>query len=284
MSNVTSLRWDESVDAVDIVRLPTRSDTKRKPRDRSFPKALERYLGVVVLLGLWQLASSIGLLTPDTLAGPISVWKAGWHLAADGTLGSAVWVSFQRVIIGLSVGTIGGLVLALVSGLSRTGGDLVDSPIQMLRFLPIIGLQPLVVLWFGIGNVAKISLIAFAVMFPIYINTSAAIRDIDPRYIELGRVAGLRRLAQIRRIILPGALPGFLVGLRFAAAVSWLILVFAEQINATDGIGYLIIKAQTFFQTDVILVALAVYAVLGLMTDALVRLAERKALTWQPGR
>jgi sulfonate transport system permease protein len=239
---------------------------------------------VVVLLGLWQLASTVGLLTPDTLAGPISVWRAGWHLAADGTLGSAVWVSFQRVLIGLGVGTIGGLVLAVISGLSRPGHDLVDAPIQMLRFLPIIGLQPLVVLWFGIGNVAKVSLIAFAVMFPIYINTSVAIRDIDPRYTELGRVVGLSRLAQLRRIVLPGALPGFLVGLRFAAAVSWLILVFAEQINATDGIGYLIIKAQTFFQTDVILVALAVYAVLGLITDALIRFVERKVLAWQPSR
>ena len=177
-----------------------------------------------------------------------------------------------------------GLVLAVVSGLSRPGNDLVDSPIQMLRFLPIIGLQPLVVLWFGIGNVAKISLIAFAVMFPIYINTSAAIRDIDPRYLELGQVVGLNRWAQIRRIVLPGALPGFLVGLRFAAAVSWLILVFAEQINATNGIGYLIIQAQTYFQTNVILVALVVYALLGLITDALVRLAERKALSWQPSR
>jgi sulfonate transport system permease protein len=248
------------------------------------PRSLERYAGIVLLLGLWQLASTLGIVTSDTLAGPVEVCKAGWHLAADGTLGSAIWVSFQRVVIGLGIGTAGGMILALLSGLSRAGDDLVDTPIQMLRFLPIIGLQPLVVLWFGIGNVAKISLIAFAVMFPVYINTSAGIRDLDPRYLELGRVIGLGRLAQIRRIVLPGALPGFLVGLRFAAAVSWLILVFAEQINATDGIGYLIIKAQTFFQTDVILVALAVYAVLGLLTDALIRLAERKVLAWQPSR
>ncbi len=302
MSTLLTRRWPETTVPADtgagtfpvtetgtgpgteIVRLPTRSDPGTKTTNRYLPRSLERYVGVAVLLGLWQLASTVGLLTPDTLAGPVSVWKAGWHLAADGTLGDAVWVSFQRVVIGLSVGTAAGLVLALVSGLSRAGEDLVDSPIQMLRFLPIIGLQPLIVLWFGIGNVAKISLIAFAVMFPVYINTSAAIRDIDPRYIELGRVLGLGRWAHIRRIILPGALPGFLVGLRFAAAVSWLILVFAEQINARNGIGYLIIKAQTFFQTDVILVALAVYALLGLLSDALVRLAERKALAWQPSR
>jgi sulfonate transport system permease protein len=278
------LQWEDAAVERTIVRLPTASDAGERPARRGVPRGLERYLGVVVLIGVWQLASSVGLLTPDTLAGPIAVWRAGWHLAADGTLGSAVVVSFQRVLIGLTIGTIGGLSLSVISGLSRAGEDLVDSPIQMLRFLPIIGLQPLVVLWFGIGDVAKVSLIAFAVMFPIYINTSAAIRDIDPRYMELSRVVGLSRWSQIRRVILPGALPGFLVGLRFAGAVSWLILVFAEQINATDGIGYLIIKAQTFFQTDVILVALAVYAVLGLMTDAAIRFIERKALSWQPSR
>jgi sulfonate transport system permease protein len=284
MSTLTSLSWEATATAPGIVRLPTWSDQKGSTARRRMPRGLERYLGIVVFIGAWQLASSIGLLTPDTLAGPIAVWRAGWQLAVTGSLGSAVWVSFQRVAIGLTLGTAVGLALALVSGLSRAGDDLVDSPIQMLRFLPIIGLQPLVVLWFGIGNVAKISLIAFAVVFPIYINTSAAIRDIDPRYTELGRVVGLGRWAQIRRVILPGALPGFLVGLRFAGAVSWLILVFAEQINATNGIGYLIIKAQTFLQTDIILVALAVYAVLGLLTDALIRLLERKALSWQPSR
>jgi sulfonate transport system permease protein len=155
---------------------------------------------------------------------------------------------------------------------------------QMLRFLPIIGLEPLIVLWFGIGDAAKTSLIVFGVAFPIYINTFAAIRSLDARHFELARTVGLRRLTLVRRVVLPGALPGFLVGLRMAAAVSWLILVFAEQINATNGIGYLIVKAQQFFQTDVIVVGLAVYALLGLLTDALVRLLERKALAWQPRR
>ena len=152
---------------------------------------------------------------------------------------------------------------------------------QMLRFLPIIGLQPLIVLWFGIGETAKVSLIAFAVAFPIYINTYAAIRAIDPNHLELARVVGLRRAALLRRVVVPGALPGFLVGLRMSVAVSWLILVFAEQINATNGIGYLMVRAQEFFQTDVILVGLAVYALLGLLSDALVRAIERKALAWR---
>jgi sulfonate transport system permease protein len=175
-------------------------------------------------------------------------------------------------------------VLALISGLSRLGENTVDAPMQMLRFLPIIGLQPLIVLWFGIGNTAKVSLIVLGVVFPVYINAFAAIRAIDPRHFELAQTVGLGRFATIRRVVLPGALPGFLVGLRLAAAVAWLILVFAEQINATNGVGFLMIRAQEFFQTDIIVVGLAVYATLGLVSDSLVRLLERRALQWRASR
>jgi sulfonate transport system permease protein len=224
------------------------------------------------------------MLSADTLAGPFAVGKTGWHLAQDGTLTSAMWVSLKRVLTGLAIGVPLATVLALVAGLTRVGDDLVDAPMQMLRFLPIIGLEPLIVLWFGIGDAAKISLIVFGVTFPLYINTYTAIRALDPRHFELARTVGLGRLATIRRVVLPAVLPGFLTGLRLAAAVAWLILVFAEQINATNGIGYLMIKAQQFFQTDVIVVGLAVYALLGLFSDAVVRFLERKALAWQPSR
>jgi sulfonate transport system permease protein len=142
----------------------------------------------------------------------------------------------------------------------------------------------LILLWFGIGEAAKISLIVFGVAFPVYINTLAAVRAIDAGHFELAKVVGLRRFELIRRVVLPGALPGFVVGLRLAAAVAWLILVFAEQINAATGIGSLMIKAQEFFQTDVIVVCLVVYAALGLLSDALVRLLDRKVLAWQPRR
>ena len=154
----------------------------------------------------------------------------------------------------------------------------------MLRFVPIIGLQPLLILWLGIGETAKISLIVMGVAFPVYVQTVSAIRNLDPRYAELSKVMGLGRLGLIRRVVLPGVLPGFLIGLRMATAVAWLLLVFAEQMNAHSGLGYLMIRAQTFFQTDVIVLCLIVYAVLGLISDALIRLLERRLLRWAPGR
>jgi sulfonate transport system permease protein len=239
---------------------------------------------VVILFAGWQIASSAGWLSPTVLAGPSTVVKVGWDMIKDGTLGGALWTSLQRVLWGLGFGIAIGAALALVAGLSRIGDDLVDSNVQMLRFVPIIGIQPLLILWLGLGETAKISLIVMGVAFPIYVQTVSAIRSLDPKYAELSTVVGLSRLGLIRRVILPGVLPGFLVGLRMATAVAWLLLVFAEQMNAHSGIGYLMIRAQTFFQTDVIVLCLIVYAVLGLISDALIRLLERRLLRWAPGR
>src|SRR5262249_45533445 len=185
---------------------------------------------------------------------------------------------------GLGLGVPIGVGLAVASSLTRAGDDLIDANVHMLRFVPIIGLQSLLILWLGIGETAKISLIVLGVVFPVYVNTTTAIRTIDPRYHDLATVLGLSRRARLGRIVLPGALPGFLVGLRLATAVAWLLLVFAEQINASSGLGYLMIRAQTFFQSDVVVVCLVIYAVLGLTSDGLIRFVERRSLRWQPGR
>jgi sulfonate transport system permease protein len=268
----------------DLVRLPTRpAGEEGDPRPR-LPRGIERLAGVVALFALWELAARVGWLAPDVLAGPSTVLTAGWDLARDGTIAEAMQASVTRVAWGLGLGIPIGTLLALAAGLSRAGDDLVDANLQMLRFVPIIGLQPLLIVWLGVGEATKVTMIVLGVAFPIYVNTSAAIRSIDPRFHELSDVVGLSRLARIRRIVLPGARDGFLVGLRLATGVAWLLLVFAEQINASSGIGYLMVRAQTFFQTDVIVVCLVIYAVLGLASDAVVRALERRLLRWQPGR
>jgi len=256
---------------------------EKRPR-RRFPRGIERLLGVVLLLVVWQVAAWAGWISPKVLAGPVDVASTFWDMVTNGTLGSAVWVSLQRVVFGMAIGVPIGVLLAVFAGLSRIGEDLVDSPMHMLRFVPIIALSPLIIVWFGIGETAKISLIVFGTIFPIYVNTSVAIRSIDPRNLELARTLGLSRWATIRRVVLPAALPAFLVGLRMATGIAWLLLVFSEQINAVSGVGYLMIKAQTFFLTDVIVVCLLVYAVLGLISDFGVRTLEGRLLRWQPGR
>jgi sulfonate transport system permease protein len=176
-----------------------------------------------------------------------------------------------------------GVAFAAISGLSRLGDDLLDSTLQVLRAVPVIGLMPLVMIWFGIGEEPKVALIAIATTFPIYINTLGAIRGIDDKLVEAGRTLGLGRWGLARRVVLPGAVPGFLVGVRFALVTSWLVLIFSEQINARSGLGYLLTQGRSTYRVDIVILALVIYGLLGFAADALVRGLERTLLTWRQG-
>jgi sulfonate transport system permease protein len=241
-----------------------------------------RFASTLVLILAWQAASMAGLIPARTLAAPSTILASAWALTITGDLPYHLVVSLGRVAAGLAIGVTAGGLLAIVSGLSRRGEEIVDAPMQMLRTLPFLALVPLFILWFGIGETPKIGLVALGSAFPIYMTLFAGIRGVDPKLIEAGRVFGLDRRGLIRNVVLPGALPSALVGLRYALGTAWLSLVVAEQINATAGIGYLINDARDFLRTDVIVVGLLVYALLGLGADALVRLVERRALAWRP--
>lgn len=246
------------------------------------PRWLRRTTGPLLLLALWQLLSSSGALTPDVLASPGRIADVAGDLIADGSLGSAMGTSLQRVAAGLLLGTAVGTGLALVSGLFRIGEDLVDAPVQMLRTVPFVGLIPLFIIWFGIGEAPKVAIITLGVTFPLYLNVYAGIRGVDSQLIEAGESLGLSRWGLVRHVVLPGALPGAMTGLRYSLGIAWLALVFAEQINADAGIGFLMVQARDFLRTDVIVVCLIVYAFLGLLADFVVRTLERLLLQWRP--
>ena len=241
-----------------------------------------RLVSPLLLVLLWQAASTLGLLSPRTLASPLQILLTGWGLLASGELPWHLAVSLGRVAAGLAIGLSVGAGLALIAGLSRLGEDVVDAPVQMLRTLPFLALVPLFILWFGIGETPKIALVALGTAFPIYLNLFAGIRGVEPKLAEMGRVFGLDRSGLLRHVVLPGALPSALVGLRYSLGVAWLSLVVAEQVNAQAGIGYLINDARDFLRTDVIMVGLVLYAVLGLLADGLVRVLERRLLAWRP--
>lgn len=242
---------------------------------------LRRWVSPAVIVLAWQVLSSTGILSEQTIASPAQIATRVGQLAADGTLGAATLTSVQRVLIEFAVGAAFGLVLAVLAGLSRIGEDVVDPPMQMLRTLPHFGLIPLFIVWMGIGESPKIALIAMGVAFPLYLNTFAGIRSIDRRMTEAAVTMGLTRRQRLRHVVIPGALPQALVGLRQSLGVAWLTLIVAETISADSGLGYMINNAREFLQTDTIVVGLAVYSILGLATDALVRLIERKALVWR---
>lgn len=249
---------------------------------RSAPRWLRRAVVPVFLLALWQVLSASGALESDILASPGTIARTAWTLVSDGTLPSAMFVSLQRVAVGLAVGVLAGVLLALASGLSRLGEDLVDPVVQMLRSVPWVGVIPLFIIWLGIGEAPKIALISLGVAFHLYLNVYAGIRGVDAQLVEAGTSLGLGRRGLIRHVVLPGALPGAMTGLRYSLATAWLALVFGEQVNADDGLGFLMNQAREFFRTDVIVVCLVVYAVLGLLADFIVRTLERLLLQWRP--
>lgn len=241
-----------------------------------------RWLSPAALVVVWELASRSGLIPTRTLAAPSSVLATLTEMIASGELPHNLLVSLGRAMFGLLIGTSIGTVLGLTAGLLRRGDALIDPLVQIKRTIPVVALTPLFIIWLGIGEAPKIALIAFATIFPIYLNLHQGIRGVDVRLLDAARSFGLDRWALIRHVILPGALPSLLVGLRYSLSIAVLMLVIAEQINASSGLGFLINNARDFMRTDIIVVCLMVYAALGLGGDMLVRAIERHALAWRP--
>ena len=250
---------------------------------RSLGAQLLPWLLPLLLLIAWQASSALGWLSARVLPAPLEVLRASIRLAETGELWIHVKVSTERAVSGLVIGGGLGLLLGLLTGSVRWIQTLLDSTIQMVRNVPPLAMIPLVILWFGIEESAKLFLIALAVFFPLYLNTFHGIRNVDPGLIEMGRSYGLSRRQLYWQIILPGALPNILVGLRFSLGLMWVILIVAETLSAQAGIGYLTMNAREFMQTDVVLVGILLYALLGKLADVFARTLERYGLRWHPG-
>ena len=203
-------------------------------------------------------------------------------LASSGELLHHVITSSTRALVGLLIGGTIGFVLGLLNGVFPLAEKLLDSSVQMLRNIPHLAMIPLVIVWFGIGEPAKIFLVAIGVMFPIYLNTFHGIHTIDKGLLEMGKVYGLKPVEQFWQIILPGALPSILVGLRYALGIMWLTLIVAETIASDSGIGYMAMNAREFMQTDVIVFSILIYAGLGKLADSTAKMLEEKLLQWHP--
>lgn len=256
-----------------------RRATRRLGPGRSIPGGAA--LGLLALVAFWALGSATGFIDQRTLSAPWTVVTTAGELIESGRLQENLAVSAQRALLGLLLGIVLGTLLALVSGLTRIGEALIDGPVQVKRAIPSLALLPLLILWLGIGETMKVVTILLGVFVPVYIHTHNGLRTIDARYVELAETVGLSRWQFVRRVVLPGALPGFLLGLRFAVTGAWLSLVVVEQINGTAGIGYMMELARTYGQTEIIVVGLVLYGVLGFGSDALVRLVQRRTLAWR---
>jgi sulfonate transport system permease protein len=234
------------------------------------------------LIGVWHVLAVTGQLSSGVLPGPLDVLRTAWQLALQGTLAHDILVSLRRVALGFLLGSGTGLALGFLVGLSALARGLLDRSLQMVRTIPHLALVPLMILWFGIGEEPRILLVAMGSLFPVYLNTMSGIRNVDPKLVELGRSYGLSPFALVRSVILPGALQPILVGVRYALGVAWLTLVVGETIASRDGIGYMVQNARELLRTDIIVLAIGLYAIAGWLADLLTRLVERRVLRWHP--
>jgi sulfonate transport system permease protein len=248
---------------------------------RSF-EALPQWALPLGIVALWETLSLAGAIPARVLPAPTDVLAAGWKLLKTGELRRNIWISFWRATIGFAIGGAFGFALGLANGLSRRSERIFDSTLQMVRNIPHLAMIPLVILWFGIGEEAKLFLVALGVFFPIYINTQHGIRSVDPQLVEMGRTYGMSPVTLFRRVILPGALPSIFVGLRYGLGIMWLTLIVAETIAASSGIGYMAMQAREFLLVDVVVLSIVIYALLGKLADSTARLLERLCLAWHP--
>lgn len=237
----------------------------------------------ILLLVLWQLSTKAGIVSTRILPAPSDVYLATIRLLESGELLHHVWISLWRALIGFIIGGTIGFALGLFNGLFRTSEVLLDTSVQMLRNIPHLALIPLVILWFGIGEEAKIFLVSLGVLFPVYLNTYHGIKSVDRGLIEMGRMYGLKGFPLFVHIIFPGALSSILVGIRFSLGIMWITLIVAETISSTSGIGYMAMNAREFMQMDVIVLSILLYALLGKLSDVIARFFERRWLKWHPG-
>ena len=243
---------------------------------------LRRLGSPLALLMSWQLVSEFGVVSRDVLPPPTQVLTALGELWAAGELQRALPASISRSLLGLLMGGSIGLAIGLFAGLWRVGEEIFDAPLQMLRTIPFIAAVPLFIIWFGIDETVKVIVILVATIFPVYLNTYAGVRGVDPKLIEAAGIFGLSHLKIIRQVILPTAMPSILVGIRYAAGVSLPALVVSEQINARAGIGYILTNANANQRSDIIIAGIIVYALLGIATDIIMRRVEAAALPWKP--
>jgi sulfonate transport system permease protein len=244
--------------------------------------ALAPWLLPIAQLLAWEISARTGWLSSRILPEPLAVATAFWTLAASGELWEHLRTSLWRAMSGFAVGAGLGLALGLLTGSFRRAETLLDTTLQMVRNIPALALIPLVILWFGIDETAKLFLLAVGVFFPVYLNTFHGIRATDAGLIEMAKSYGLKGWPLYRDVILPGALPSILVGVRFSLGLVWVLLIVAETISAQAGIGYMTMNAREFLQTDVVLVGILLYAILGKLADLVARALERRLLRWNP--
>lgn len=239
------------------------------------------FVAPVAIVLAWFLATDVfALFLPNQLPSPGQTLRTGLEMLADGSLWRHVGASAGRVVVGFLIGAGVALIAGSAAGLSKTVEAMIDPTLQALRNVPSLAWVPFLLLWMGIDEAPKITLIAIGAFFPIYLNLVSGIRQADRKLVEVGYIFKLNRLELVRRIILPASQPYLLAGLRIGFGQAWLFLVAAELIASTRGLGFMLIDGQNNARPDIMLISIITLAVLGKLSDSGLRIVERRALDW----
>lgn len=268
------------------VSTPRQSEKKWKSISQSSGKKrryrlLSGFILPVIIIIIWQLIGSLGWVTKTVLPTPWEIILAAKNLAVSGVLFTNMKVSIIRAACGFVIGGGLGLALGTLVGLSAKSESLLDPTLQMVRTIPHLAITPLFILWFGLGEESKILLIGLGAFFPLYVNTFLGIRKVDAKLFEVARILEFSKWKQIKLLIVPSALPNILLGIRLSLGAAWLSLVVAELMGSTAGLGYMMMDARQFSNTDIVFVGIIIFAIVGKLTDSLVRLMEKHFLKWQ---
>ncbi|GAB1154455.1 ABC transporter permease [Paenibacillus illinoisensis] len=234
-----------------------------------------------MILSIWQILSSTGTISTQLFSSPSLILRQYWELSLSGELLHHLRISLVRALLGFLLGGSCGLLLGLFVGMFRKVEETVNPTVQMLRTVPLLAITPLFILWFGFGELSKVLLISLGAFFPLYVNTFLGVRNVDAKLFEVARVLEFSRFSQMMRLVLPAALPNVLLGIRLSLTIAWLCLVTAELLGADTGVGFMIQDARAFMQTDIVFVGITIFAIVGKLSDSIVRFFEIKLLRWQ---
>ncbi|MEQ1446112.1 ABC transporter permease [Acinetobacter schindleri] len=254
-----------------------------QPKSVALPRGIRLLKGItipVIMILLCEILVRNGVIEPYLLPAPSSLWQSLTELA-EGDLWQHLWASSWRVFLGFGIGSGLGLVFAILVGLNRHAEDFLEPTFSAIKSIPSLAWIPLLLLWLGIDEGSKITLIAIGAFFPTYTNTVAEIQGVDRKLIEVARVYRLKYWQQIQQIVLPAASPGILTGLRNSLSLSWMFMIAAELIAATQGIGYLLSDGRETSRPDIVIIAIILLAVLGKITDSIMKLFEHRLLRWR---
>lgn len=264
-----------------LTEIEVQDTPRKKKKESKLPSTLRAIAIPITILIVWEILARVEYLQVNLFSSPILIIQEGYELLLTGELLKHLGISLQRAIIGFGLGGLFGLLFGIWVGMKQKTEQYLNPTLQMVRTIPLLAITPLFILWFGFGELSKVILISLGAFFPLYLQSFLGVRNVDNKLFEVAKVLEYSTREKITKVLLPGALPNILLGLRLSLSTAWMCLVAAELLGADKGVGFMIQDARAFMATDKVFVGIIIFALVGKISDSIVRLLEERLLKWQ---